>query len=178
MIASMYGVQATLRARSEEVAVRLEPLLATRVSRLRWIGSHLVFALAGSALLLAVAGFAMGLLHGLRISDVSGQLPAVLGAVMAQLPAVWIVIAVTVLLFGLLPRFSAASWAAAALFLLLSLFGPIVRLPQVVLDLSPFTHIPKLPSADFTATPLLWLTGIAVFAIGIGLAGFRRRDVG
>jgi ABC-2 type transport system permease protein len=46
------------------------------------------------------------------------------------------------------------------------------------MDLSPFTHVPKLPGGDFTATPLLWLTAITVGLIVTGLSGFRRRDVG
>jgi polyether ionophore transport system permease protein len=36
MIASMYGVQATLRMRSDETTLRLKPLLTTRVRRLQW----------------------------------------------------------------------------------------------------------------------------------------------
>ncbi|MGC7100409.1 ABC transporter permease [Amycolatopsis lurida] len=178
IIASMYGVQAALRMRSEEVAVRVEPLLATRVGRLRWTAGHLLFALLGSAVMMAVAGATAGLLHGLRISDVANQVPSVLGATMAQLPAVWVVLAVTVLLFGLLPKYATVAWAVAGVFVTLSLFGPVLQLSQPMLDLSPFTHIPKLPGAEFTATPLVWLTGIAVVVFGAGLIGFRRRDIG
>ncbi|WP_158886690.1 ABC transporter permease [Amycolatopsis anabasis] len=177
-VATMYAVQATLRMRSEEVALRVEPLLATRVGRLRWAGSHLVFALLGTAVLMAVAGLAMGLLHGLRISDVSGQVPAVLGASLAQLPAAWVVVAASVLLFAFLPKFATAAWAVAAFFVLLKVFGPVAQVSQAVLNISPFTHIPQLPSAEFTATPLLWLTGIAIVALAAGLARFRQRDIG
>ncbi|MBK1784977.1 ABC transporter permease [Prauserella cavernicola] len=178
MIASLYVVQATVRMRSEETALRVEPLLATSVSRLSWAASHLVFPLLGSAALLAVAGFATGLLHGLRVDDLGGQLPAVLGAAMAQLPAVWVVAGAATALFGLLPKLATAAWAVAAVFLLISMFGPIANAGQLVLDLSPFQHIPKLPSAEFTATPLVWLSALALVLLGIGLAGFRRRDIG
>ena len=178
MIAAMYAVQATLRMRTEETAVRLEPLLATRVGRLRWVGSHLVFSLLGSALLLVVAGVATGLLHGLRVSDVSGQVPAVLGAAVAQIPAVWVVAGIAVLVFGVGPKYAVAAWSVASLSLALALYGPVLQLPQIVVDFSPFTHVPKLPSAAFTATPLLWLTAIALVALAGGLTRFRRRDIG
>jgi ABC-2 type transport system permease protein len=178
MVAALYGVQAALRMRGEETAFRAEPVLATGVSRTRWAASHLTFALVGSAALLAVAGLAMGLTHGLRGHDLGGQLPRVLGGTMAQLPAVWVVTGVAVLLFGVLPRLTTVAWAVAMAALLVSMFGPVINLPQGVLDVSPFTHIPKLPGQAFTATPLLWLTGIAVVAVAAGLAGFRRRDVG
>ncbi|WP_106181440.1 ABC transporter permease [Prauserella shujinwangii] len=178
MIASLYAVQSTLRMRAEESAVRVEPLLATRVSRLGWAASHLVFPLLGTALLLAVAGFCTGLLHGLRVGDVGGQLPSVLGATMAQLPAVWVVAGLAVALFGFLPKAATAAWAVAAAFVLLSMFGPILQLNQAVLNVSPFQHVPNLPAAEFTATPLVWLTVLAVAFTGAGLAAFRRRDIG
>ncbi|TVT50590.1 ABC transporter permease [Amycolatopsis rhizosphaerae] len=179
MIAAMYSVQAALRMRSEEVALRLEPLLATGTRRLRWAASHLVFPFLGSGLLLAVAGTALGLLHGLRVHDVSVQLPRVLGSTVAQLPAVWVVAGISLLVFGFLPGASvAAGWGVASAFLLVSLYGPAIRLPQAVLDLSPFTHVPKFPSAAFTPGPFLWLSGMALVTLFAGLAGFRRRDIG
>ncbi|WP_027932892.1 ABC transporter permease [Amycolatopsis thermoflava] len=178
MVASMYAVQATLRMRSEETALRLEPLLATRVRRLQWAGSHLVFSLLGTALLLVVSGLSAGLLHGLRVGDVAGQVPAVLGATVAQVPAVWVVVGIAVVVFGFAPKFATAAWGVAAAFLLLSLFGPVVQAPQLLLDVSPFTHVPKLPSADFVVAPFAWLLGIAVVTLATGLARFQRRDIG
>ncbi|MEU3272591.1 ABC transporter permease [Saccharomonospora sp. NPDC006951] len=178
MIASLYSVQATLRMRSEETAFRVEPLLATRVSRFGFAASHLVFTVVGTALLLAVSGLFTGLLHGIRVGDIGGQVPSVIGASMAQLPAVLVVAGVGVALFGLLPRFAALAWAVASLFLLISLFGPVANVSQSVLNISPYQHIPKLPSAELTTTPLVLLTAIALVLFAAGLAGFRRRDIG
>jgi ABC-2 type transport system permease protein len=47
-----------------------------------------------------------------------------------------------------------------------------------MLNLAPFTHVPQLPAAELTWTPLLWLSAVAVVSMALGLAGFRRRDVG
>jgi ABC-2 type transport system permease protein len=47
-----------------------------------------------------------------------------------------------------------------------------------VLDVSPFTHVPKLPGGAFSAEPLLWLTAVTLGLAAAGLAGLRRRDVG
>jgi ABC-2 type transport system permease protein len=45
------------------------------------------------------------------------------------------------------------------------------------MDLSPFTHIPKFPASEISATPLVWLVAIAAALIASGLVAFRRRDI-
>ncbi|MGW5360341.1 ABC transporter permease [Actinopolymorpha pittospori] len=175
--AAGYAVQATLRLRSEETAMRAEPVLGTAVSRYRWAASHLVFALLGPTVALAVAGLMAGLAHGLNAGDVGGQLPRVFAGAMVQLPAVWILAGIALALFGLVPRIAAASWGALALFFLLGQVGALLDLPQGVLDVSPFSHLPQVPGGDVSAAPMLWLTAIAVVLVAAGVAGFRRRDV-
>ena len=177
LFAAGYAIQATLRLRTEESSLRAEPVLATAASRLRWAGSHLAFSILGPAAALAVAGLAAGLVHGLNTGDIGRELPRVWGAAMVQLPAVWVLAATAVALFGLLPRLAAVSWGALAICVLIGLVGAAVQLNQRLLDVSPFTHIPKVPGAAVSATPLAWLASVAVVLVAAGLAGFRRRDV-
>jgi len=61
--------------------------------------------------------------------------------------------------------------------LFVTMFGQPLRLSRWLLDLSPFAHLPKLPAAGFTATPLAWLLATAAVLAAAGLAGFRRRDL-
>lgn len=178
ILAAAYAVSATLRLRSEEVAQRAEPLLATPVLRITWAVSHLTLALLGAGLLLLSAGLAAGLSHGLRIGDVGGEVPRLLGAALVQLPAVAVLAGIAVALFGLFPRFTTGAWAAVVAFLLVQQLGAILQLAQWVLDLSPFTHIPDLPGGELSATPLLWLLAVTAALTAAGLAGFRRRDIG
>jgi ABC-2 type transport system permease protein len=70
------------------------------------------------------------------------------------------------------------AWAAFGIAVGIGQIGPLLKAPQWVLDLSPFTHSPKLPGGAVTATPLIVLTAIAVALVLAGVAGFRRRDVG
>ncbi|MEU6039929.1 ABC transporter permease [Actinomadura sp. NPDC047616] len=177
VFAAGYAVSTVMRMRAEETSLRAEPVLATAVGRLRWEAAHLLFPLVGPAIGLGVAGAAAGLVHGLNSGDVGGWLPRVTGAALAQLPAVWLVAAVAVALFGLLPRLTAASWGAFGFVVLISLFGPTLQMDQWVQDVSPFTHIPKLPGDEFTATPLVWLVAVTAVVAAAGMGGFRRRDV-
>jgi ABC-2 type transport system permease protein len=178
LLAAGYAIQATLRLRAEEAELRAEQVLATATSRTSWAGSHLVVAAVGSAVVLGAGGLLAGLAHGIRSGDLAGELPRVLGAALVQLPAVWVMAAVGALLFGLLPRLVVgATWAVLAVVLFVTMFGEPLRLDRWVLDLSPFAHLPRLPAAAFTATPLAWLLATAVVLAAAGLAGFRRRDL-
>ncbi|WP_412517576.1 ABC transporter permease [Actinomadura madurae] len=178
LFTSAYAVQSVLRMRAEESGGRLEPVLATPVGRTRWAVANLAVTAGGTVVLLALTGLGIGLVHGARSGDLAGVLPRDLGAALVQLPSVWVVAAATVLLFGALPRASAAGWGVLTVFLLLGQVGPLLELPQLVMDLSPFTHTPKLPGGDADPLPLVALTATAAALTAAGLAAFRRRDAG
>jgi ABC-2 type transport system permease protein len=171
LIAACYAVQATLRLRDEETTGHAEAVLATSVSRYTWAGSHLLFSLLGPALALLAEGVVAGLVY------TQGDLGNIVSATMVQLPAVWVLAAVAVLLFGLLPRYSLAAWAAPGICLLILLVGETLQLNQWLLDISPFTHVPHVPGGDVTATPFVTLVAVAIVLAAAGIAGLRRRNI-
>jgi ABC-2 type transport system permease protein len=177
VIVSAYGISAAMRLRAEETSLRAEPILATRVSRFRFAWSHVVVALSGTTLLLVTMGVFGGFAYGAALGDMSA-FGRVLGAALVHLPAVWVLTGITVLVFGFAPGLIMAGWGALVVFLLLGQLGPILELPQWAMDISPFTHTPKLPGAELTWTPLVVLTLVAAALVVAGLAGFRRRDIG
>jgi ABC-2 type transport system permease protein len=176
MVASAFAISLTLRLHQEESSQHAETLLAGAVGRMRWLASHLVIAIVGSAVAILVAGLVAGLTYGTAAADVGGKLPMVLGAAVVQLPAVWLLVAVTVTVFGLLPRFTPVSWGILVAFIAVYLLGSLANSPQWLIDLEPFAHTPRIGS-DFTATPLLWLLAIDVALITVGAMAFRRRDL-
>jgi ABC-2 type transport system permease protein len=178
LFSAIYVVQSTLRLRAEETEFRAEPVLATPVGRVAWVGGHVLFATVGTAVVLAAAGSGAGLVHGVRVGDVGGQVVRLVGASLAHVPAVWVVAGLALALFALVPKLSSASWAVIVVFLVLGQLGPLLQLDQWAMDLSPFTHVPKVPGAEVTAGPLLWLALVAAVLMVVGFAGFRRRDVG
>jgi ABC-2 type transport system permease protein len=101
----------------------------------------------------------------------------VLAGAIVQLPAVWVLAAVAIALIGLLPRLAGAAWAAFAGCLLLGLVGAALQLDQRLMDLSPFTHIPKVPGAGVPTTPLVALAAVAAALAAAGLAALRRRNI-
>jgi ABC-2 type transport system permease protein len=178
LVAAAYAVSVVLRLRTEETDGRAEPVLATATGRVRWALSHIVIAVAGAALLLAVAGVATGLGYGLRTGSAGHQVARMTGAAMGQLPSALVLAAVAILLFGLLPQAAVpGSWTAVGLVVAIALFGQVLELSHWVLDVSPFTHAPRLPGGTVSAAPLLWLALAALAFSAIGLAALRRRDI-
>ncbi|PRZ41659.1 ABC-2 type transport system permease protein [Antricoccus suffuscus] len=178
VVAAAYGIQAASRLRAEETALRAEPLLAGAVTRPRLLVSHIVIALVGTTVLMVGFGLASGLSYGASTGRIGHAVGQMLGAGIAQLPAIWVLTAIVVALFGLAPRFVVGGWVALVVFLILGQFGDVLGLNKAVMNVSPFAHTPRLPGGEFSAAPVLWLCVVAI-ALGIaGFVGFRRRDVG
>lgn len=177
MVASAFAISLTLRLHQEEASQRAEIILAGAVSRTRWLVSHLVIAIAGSAAAIMLAGFVAGLTYGAAAGDIGSKLPTVLSTAAVQLPAVWLLAAVTLTLFGLLPRYTPVAWAVLVGFIAIYLLGSLAGSPQWLLDLEPFTHTPQVGTGTFTAVPLLWLLAVDGALIMVGVIAFRRRDL-
>ncbi|MFF4257519.1 ABC transporter permease [Streptomyces sp. NPDC001663] len=170
LIAALYVVGSVLRLNGEETSGRAEPVLANAVGRLRWAAGHLVIAFGGAVLLMLLTGVGFAVGYGKEVGPI-------LGACLVQVAGVWVIGGVTVLLYGVLPRGAVAAWGVAGAVLLIGWVGPALDVPQLVLDLSPFGHLPKLPGGGMEWGPVLVLLGLAVVLAAVGLAGLRRRDM-
>ena len=178
LFAAAYAVQAALRLRVEEEAQRVEQVLATAVRRPRWTIAHLTFAFGGPAVAMAGAGLGVGITYGAITGDLGGQVPRVLAAALGRLPAVWLLAAIVVALFGVRPRLSSFGWAVYGAVVFITFIGAILQLGQWFMDLSPFTHIPNLPGGEVLALPLVALIAIAASLAAVGVAGFTRGGLG
>jgi ABC-2 type transport system permease protein len=176
LIGTGFALAAVLRMRSEETAGRLEPLLATALARPRWAAGYVGVAAGGTVVVLAASGLGAGIADAANSHDLA-RVPLLIGSSVAIAPAVWCLIGLGVALFGLLPRTVAAVWGALAACYLAAFLGPLLGLPDWVMDISPFTHVPLLPAAGFDVVPLLGLTAVAAALTAVGLVGFRRRNV-
>jgi len=170
LIAALYVVASVLRLHGEETSGRAEPVLANAVGRLRWAAGHLVIAFGGAALIMLLAGLGFALGYGKETGPI-------LGACLVQVAGVWVVGGLAVLLHGVAPRAAMAAWGVAGAVLLIGWVGPALDVPQTVLDLSPFGHLPKLPGGEMEWGPVLVLLLLAAALTGAGLAGLRRRDM-
>ncbi|HET9872787.1 MAG TPA: ABC transporter permease [Propionibacteriaceae bacterium] len=176
VFASAYGISAALRLSGEEASLRGDLVLAGTVGRMRWAVSHLIIAMAGTGLLMLACGVALGLSHAAQ-----SRSPDVLGsdlvAAVVRLPAIWVLVGLTVALYGLSRRVAPVAWGVLVATFLVSEIGPLLDLPKWVRQMSPFSHLPALPGGELAFSPLLVLLAIAAVLVMVGLAGVRRRDI-
>lgn len=177
LIGTGFVVQSMHWLHGEESGLHTEYVLATPTSRYRWVISHLLLAMAGSAIVLAAAGLGAGLPYAVETQD-AHQIPRLLGASLLYLPASWLFAGLAAALYGLTPRAITITWAALAACFVIGFLGDVLKPPQWLTDLSPFERTPHLPAASFQLEPLIVLLAIALVLMAVGAEAFRRRDLG
>jgi len=179
MAAAIYVVQVLLRMRTEEADGPLEPVLATAVGRVRWVAGYAITALVGALALVLLFAVGTGLTAGVVLGDPLGQVRELIGPSLVQLPAVLVIGAAVIAFVGLVPRFAGVvSWAMLIAAIVIGpMFGPTLKVPQLVQDLSPFTHVPKAPAVPVNAVPVIALIAAVAVLTLVGLVSLRRRNL-
>ena len=176
LLAAAFATTSALRLRSEETSGRLEVLLATGLSRTRWLLGSLVVTAGGTVLLLLLQGAGLGLSYALVRSD-PAQLTRLTGLALVYAPAALAMGALAVLLVGWLPRAVPVAWAALSLCFVLGWFGGLLHPPYWLESLSPFFQTPAVPVEKATLAPAA-IAVVVVLLVVLGASGARRRDLG
>jgi ABC-2 type transport system permease protein len=176
VIISCFAIAVVGHGGADEQGGRTEQVLATATSRTQAFLATLVVALLGVTWLLLVTGVAVALGYG----GASGSLvlDRMVPAALAQAPAVWLVTALAVAAYTLKSSWAILGWAFLVVFLTVGQLGELLRLPQWVIDLSPYVHVPRMPVESFTAGPSLVLSALAAALLVGSWLRFRARDIG
>ena len=175
-VTASFGVFIVRRLAAEEANGLAEPVLATAVDRTTYLLSTLWVALVGTVALSLVQGFAFAVASAASTGS-SERIAATVGASVAYLPAIWVIVAVAVALFSLEPRLTSLAWVLIVALVLVTEIGTMLTWPDLVMNLSPFTHVPKLPAAQMSWSPLVVLTAIAAALTAAAIARYRQRDL-
>lgn len=176
LIALGYGIAAVLRARTEETEGRTELVVATPVSRSRWLSAQLAVAGFGTAVLMVVGGLTLAA-GAYYTGATDPDLGTYVVAALAYLPALGVVLGLTAALFAWAPRWGSVPWAFLVVALVVGMFGGALKLPDGVQGVSPLWWVPKMPVDDFAWPPVLGLTALAAALFTLAFVGFRRRDI-
>ncbi|GGD07522.1 ABC transporter permease [Nocardioides daphniae] len=177
VVVGAYAVVSALRMRHEEAGGQTELVLATGVSRLRWMLGWVVVTWGATVSVLALAGLATGLTYGL-VDDDLGQVDDLFRATLATAPAALLLASVVALLHGWLPRWAAWAWLPVVWAGIQAYLGDLLDFPEWVRGLSPYHHLALLPAEELALTPALVQLGIAVVLTAVGVVGLLRRDLG
>jgi ABC-2 type transport system permease protein len=175
LVVTCFAIAVVGHAGSDEHDGRAEQVLSTATSRTRAFLATITVALAGATWLLVVAGVTLALGVGNDTAHSSARL--VVSAV-AQAPAMWVVVALGVLCYAVRSSWASLGWGILVLFATLGQIGELLDLPQWVLDLSPYTHAPRMPLDDFELVPELALTAIAAVLLLASWLRYGSRDIG
>ena len=176
LLACGYAVSSMLRARTEESAGFAESMLATPLSRRRWLAGHVVVTVAGTTVVVATAAVGVGIGYAWAVGD-AGQIGRLFGAGMALLVPVLLVAAVVLVLIGWAPRQAGLAWVLLGMVVVIGLFAQVLRLPAWVRDLSPLEHVSALPGRPWQGVPMVVLSVLCLTGFGAGVVGFCRRDL-
>jgi ABC-2 type transport system permease protein len=176
LVAAGFTVSSALRPHSEEDAGRVDLLLATGLSRTRWYAGHAVVTLVGSVVVSLAAGLGIGAGFALVTGDWSA-VPRLTSAALAQLPGLVLLGAFARLLYGAASRVAVLAWLGVVFCYVVLLFGTLLDLPHWAVDVSPFSHLAKVPAVPMSWGPFVVVLAVAaVMSVG-GLVAFRRRDL-
>jgi ABC-2 type transport system permease protein len=178
IVIAAFTLSIVVSAATEEEQGRTELVLAAPVGRARVAAATALVSVLGATWLLLVSG--IGLASTLAATGTSvGERPlTVVGAALAQSPAVWVTAAAGLLLVAAAPRAAAGSWALLALFVLAGEVGGLPHVPGFVAGLSPFHHQPPMPTEPFDPVAAGALVAVAAVLSVLAWWAYRRRDVG
>jgi ABC-2 type transport system permease protein len=177
LLVAAFVLQSVATIRAEEADGGVELQWTGAISRVRWAASRIAVPAIASLVVLVVSGYAEGASYGAAIHD-PGQAGRYLAVALAYWPTMLLVIGVVVFLAGWLPRASiTASWVTYGLVVLVSMFGPLFKLPDWLSNNTPFTAIEHMTTAStFNGLPLIVLAVLAIVLTTLGLARLRSRD--
>lgn len=172
-----FVIQVLARLRSEETSGRMEALLSTSVSRTSWLFSHSVIAVIGIVLLMVILGLVSGITY-MAFADIGwDRVAQLIGIATLQLPALFVILAVIMSLFAVVPQVMVAlAWSLLLVLLGISQLNAFLKLPNWIVDASPFTHMPTATS-DIPWGPIVWCIAIGTGLLVAGSVIFRRRNM-
>lgn len=176
ILIAILGVLLWQRLAAEERRGHAELLLATSLPRPRLALSHLLVAALLPVALLALVGALLATPEALS-QDSPGLVGQVLGAALALAPGGLLILGLAVLLHGWAPHLDWLVWVVIGWSLFIVWVGSVLGLPGWVTRLTPWDPLPAIPVEEMDWTPVLLMTLAAVALMGLGLWGYRRRDL-
>ncbi|MCF7924293.1 MAG: ABC-2 transporter permease [Candidatus Izimaplasma sp.] len=173
--ATIPGLLAIIKLNSEEKKKRMEVIISTPTSRHMIIIQYLVFAMILTLISLLITGFGLWVAI-YSVMDNPIALGVVIKGIIIYLPASFIMIGLSAILIGYLPKFTSITWYYLVIAFFFVYLGSLLQLPEWMINISIFAHIPQVPIETINYLILFVMLAISIIMMGIGIYGYKRRD--
>lgn len=177
ILGAIPALMAILKLKTEEKNDRLEHILSRAVSRNHLMVSYLVMAILSGVIMLSLASLGLGI-AGNAVMEEKFSMGMLYGAALAYLPAICVMIGLTVVLLGWTPRLTNGIWLYLAFSFFVIYLGGLFQFPDWVEKLTPFGFVAKMPIEEMNYMNAIVLIGVAMVFVVVGMIGFNRRDIG
>lgn len=165
-----------MRLSKEEARGRIEHLYTRKVNRINFMVSHIIMAILVAFIM------QMALVLGLYSAGYETLKPVMtftelLTLGLVYLPSIFIVIGLTIILIGYLPRKLNFIWGYFSFVFMEFYLNGILKIPSFISKLSVFDYIPSIPDEKVNFLWVILLTIIAGILFIIGLLQYKKRDI-
>lgn len=176
LISAIPVIMTILKLNSEENHYRTENFYSRAVSRNRTLGNFTLLAMIESVLYLIL--IAVGLwLAAITMMENPFSLRTVIQSAAVYLPAIWIMIGITVFFLGYARKIINVIWIYYAFCYVVVYVGGMLNFPDWVMNLSAFEVIPKLPGEEMDVFPITLILVISFVFLLLGFIGYNKRDI-
>lgn len=176
VLASCFAVLSVQRLAAEEHSGRAELLLALPLGRVRWGISTLATALLGVLSILAGTGLATGAAAASVQHDPS-QVARLIDGSMMYVPSVAVIACLAYLGFAVRPGLIWVAWLAFGYGIFVSMLGGMLRLPDIMNQLSVFHHAGQPPFSWGRPGAMMLLGAAALLLILLANIRLNRRNL-
>jgi ABC-2 type transport system permease protein len=167
-----------MRAKSEEKAVRTELVLATPISRRRYLIGFTLIAYAMAVLLQFLQALGLQTV-GASVLPNPEVLPLsfMLSAMMVYVPAIWVMVGIAIFFVGRFPKLTGLVWCYYVYTFMLQFIVSMKFVPEWMAYTSPFGFTPLVPHHEINWIPLSLLTAVAIVLTVAGFYFYSKRDI-
>ncbi|CAM3403688.1 ABC transporter permease [Marinicrinis lubricantis] len=176
MICTIPALMSLLKLKGEEKRNRTEHLLSRVVSRAKLLGGYSAMAWLSSICMLFLAAFGLWIAGEAAVDGGISFITVMKGA-FVYLPAMWLMIAISVWLFGMFPKYTGFVWLYLGYSFFTVYMGGMLQLPEWIGKLSPFGNVPMIPVEELSASGFILLLVLVALFMAAGVSGYNRRDV-
>jgi len=165
-----------LKVRNEEKKGRNEHILARGVTKPKLLSGYFVISIiTGIVVMFSIVFGLWGAAY--TVMEKPFAFAALFASGMVYIPAIYIMIAIAMILNAYLPRSTSMVWVYLGFSGFVIYLGKLLKFPGWIAKISPYGHVPQIPVDNMNWTNIIVLSAIAVVFMTLGFMKYKKRDM-